>query len=106
MSTYINTISLPTISANEIVPMTVTVEELTTATGNTIVTAKRFDTTNINDTGTDISSEVSITTNVVALANIWTNLDTPAAGSYRIQVISESADLTQKVEFNGLITVV
>lgn len=86
MANYVNLISLPTISANEIVPMTVTVEELTTASGNTIVSAKRFDTTNSNDTGTDISAKVSITTNVVALANIWVNTDTPTAGSYRIQI--------------------
>lgn len=107
MSTYVNLFQLPTYSASEIAgPFTVTVEELETTTGNTIVTAKRFDTTNQSDPGTDISTKVTIGTNVVSIENIWASGDTPTAGSYRVQVVSQTADGTQKQEINGLITIV
>lgn len=109
MANYVNVFQLPTYSTNEIAgPFTITIEELTTSSGNTIVSAKRFDTSNPSDTGTSIAANVSILdTNRTKITDIWAGAESRLAGDYRIQVVAQdSTGTAQKQEYNGLITIV
>ena len=72
---------------------------------NTLTTLKRYDTSNPADTGTDISSKGSIATNVLTLSGLFTNVETPAAGTYRIDMVVTGQGGSPVRERNMLVTV-
>ena len=105
---YINQITIPDIGVEEVIPITLTFEEIPVQSGNTVDECKRFDLSDSTDTGTDISDNASVVTgtNQMLITNIWLDADTPAAGKYRIQarmkdntgtVIEQEANLIVKV---------
>lgn len=97
---YINEIYVPQISVSEVVPQVVEMKDLDDTLTNVVVSAKRYDTTNSSDTGTDVSSKVSISGNQVTVSNIWGGAETPAAGSYRVCVKLRNPSSTVLCEFN------
>lgn len=102
---YVNERKLEDITVNEIVPRTIIFEEIPVQASNTITTCKRYDRSDSDDTGTDISAKISVTsnTNRAVLANIWLDVETPAAGSYRVQIVMrDSTGTEQKQEVNLL----
>ena len=97
---YINQIQLPKIGANEVVPLTITFEEVQTI--NTIVSVKRYNESTGDTTGTDISANASATTNVITLTSCGTIVK---GVKYRVQIIvTDSTGATQTVETNLMVT--
>lgn len=106
---YINQITLPNIGIEEIVPWTFIFDEIPVQSGNTVDECRRFDTSNTADTGTDISANASVVsgTNQVLLTNMWLVGDTPAVGTYRIQVrLRDATGTIQEQEGNFIIKVI
>ena len=99
---YVNELTLAPISTNEIVPITITFEELDDVTTNAIVSVTRY---NSAGTGTAITTNASISGNVVSLTDIWVLADTRTAGEYRIRVIARNSTTTIKCEANLIIEV-
>ncbi len=93
-------------SSREIVVRTVTMEEIPSGGTNTVNSALRFNRANSADTGTDISSKVSISGNIVTVSNIWTASETAAEGSYKVRVVVRDASATERrQEFNAYVDV-
>lgn len=97
---FVNETRIRRLSTVEIEPFTVQFDELDDGAVNVLVSAKRFNTTNSADVGTDILTKVSISGNEVNVANIWVAGDTPAIGDYRIQIIVRDPSTLEKYEVN------
>lgn len=95
-----NLIVRDTISIREIIPFSVTMNDLTTAADNAIASALRYDLSNPADAGTDISSKVAIATNVVSVNNVWAAGDTATPGTYLLRIVARNAASTIKQEVN------
>ena len=105
---YINQIKAPNIGVEEIVPITITFEEIPVQSGNTVDECKRFDLSDPADTGVDISSNASVIsgTNQMVVSNIWLDTDTPAVGKYRLQArMRDGTGTVQEQEANIIIKV-
>lgn len=103
---YVNPFVLPTISTNEIIPLEVTFTDFPSS-GNTVITALRFNIANPTDLGMSVTSVVTISANVVTVANLWISGDTPVVGQYRIQlVVGNGQTPVTQLEINLLYTVI
>lgn len=85
---YINQYTIPDIGVEEIIPITVTFDEIPVQSGNLVDECRRFDMSDSSDTGTDISANASVVSgmNQAVISNIWLVGETPAVGKYRVQI--------------------
>ena len=84
---YINEVIRPDQSVGEIVPVTITVRERLSTDTNTVAAYRYKEDSTTPTTGIDISARVSITTNVVSLADIFLSGETAETGKYRIKIL-------------------
>jgi len=82
-----------TISTREVLPFNLTFTNIPSQAGNTVTIARRvnwaqYDNYLAGDATTyeDISTNTSVSTNIVTVTDIW-DADTPAAGQYVIKVV-------------------
>jgi len=103
---FVNVISFGEISTNVRDPFDVTLESLALA-GTSIVSALRFSYPSVEgEAGVDISSVVTVSGQVLTIADIWANAETPTTGIKRIQVVAKNNDESAQEECNVLINVV
>ena len=100
-----NKIVISALSVNEARPCTIVFENLPSS-GNVLVSAKRYDILNANDTGTDVSANVTINGNAVTLSTPWLDAEDPLEGEYGVQIIAASGDSTIKQEKNYMYVIV
>ena len=104
---FVNKIALPKISKDEVRPFNITYSEVPTAPDtNVVYIGKRFDRGNDADVGVDITSQITKSTNIVDVKDIWVPADTRKVGQYRLQIVLGTLDGATKIEANGMITVV
>jgi hypothetical protein len=103
---YVNTIILEDISKNEVVPRSVQFREIPSQSGNDVVSAKRFNLSTGDTTGTDISANCSISLNTMTYTDMWVAAETVAlgtrlAGKFRLRLImGDDTGTVQQVEIN------
>lgn len=105
---HVNTFYQKPISIREVLVATFTFKEIPTTTANTILVAKRYNDNDDTDAGLDVSTLLTVATNVATLSNIWIQADTPAIGRYRIMFVLQdtTSDPANKQEVNYIVPVI
>jgi len=101
------------ITTREVLPFSLTFTNIPVQSGNTVSIARRIDWDQYSEyldgdasTFEDISTNTSVSTNVVTVTDIWDS-DTPAAGNYIIKVVlQDNTGTVSDEEMNVYIKVI
>jgi len=105
MDRFINTIILSTISVSEILPVSVTIKDLPESGAHTLEELLRFDFHDSTDTGTSILAHGTLSAQVLSIAKLWNDGETPVAGKYRVRGLVRSEDNSIRIEINAVISI-
>lgn len=103
---FVNQIAIAAISESEILPVSVTIEDLPGTGAHAIVSVERFKMGAAEVEPVNIAAHALISSRVFTLTNIWDDGETPEAGIYRVKVITQSEDESRRIEFNLFFEVV